>query len=147
MISLMARLARPTLALLVALLAASAVVLPATAPAQHGNGLYEPFPRAAVLERAKRFVDRFRLSEGARKLRFSEAQLSRGAFVDPAVTGLPKGSGLGRVGAGAASARAGVDGGGGSWLAAGAHVALVLLAIVVLAVLGGRRPRRRVAAL
>src|ERR671925_48044 len=142
----MARLVPPTVALLVALLAASAAALPATASAQHGNGLYEPFPRAAVLERAKRFVERFRSPDGARRLRFSEEQLARGAFVAAAVTGLPKGSGLGLTGAGAASARAGVRGGGGSWLAAGAQVALVLLAIVMLAILGGRRSRRRVAA-
>src|SRR5919109_5642431 len=123
----MARLVPPTVALLVALLAASAAALPATASAQHGNGLYEPFPRAAVLERAKRFVERFRSPNAARRLRFSEQQLARGAFVAPAVTGLPKGSGLGPTGAGAASARAGVrGGGGGSWLAPGAQVALVL---------------------
>jgi hypothetical protein len=142
----MARVVPPTVALLVAVLAASAAALPATASAQHGNGLYEPFPRAAVLERAKRFVERFRVPGTARRLHFSEQQLARGAFVAPAVAGLPKGSGLGPTGPGAASARAGVRGGGGSWLAAGAQVALVLLAIVMLAVLGGRRSRRRVAA-
>lgn len=142
----MARVVPPTVALLVAVLAASAAALPATASAQHGNGLYEPSPRAAVLERAKRFVERFGLPGTARRVRFSEQQLARGTFVDPAVTGLPKGTGLRPTGPGAASARAGVRGGGGSWLAAGAQVALVLVAIVMVAVLGGRRSRRRVAA-
>jgi hypothetical protein len=142
----MARLARPTMALLVALLVASAAAKPATAPAQHGNGLYEPFPRAAVLERAKRFVEGFRFPGAAERLRFSDEQLARGAFVDTRVTGLPKGDGLGRTPAGAASARAGVDEAGGSWLAPGVWITLVLVAVVTFAVLAGRRPRRRVAA-
>jgi hypothetical protein len=134
------------MALLVALLVASAAGKPATAAAQHGNGLYEPFPRAAVLERAKRFVEGFRFPAAAERLRFSDEQLARGVFVDTRVTGLPKGGGLGRTGAGAASARAGVDDGGGSWLAPGVWITLVLLAVVAFAVLAGRRPRRRVAA-
>ena len=134
------------MALLVALLVATAAARPATAPAQHGNGLYEPFPRAAVLERAKRFVEGFRSPGAAERLRFSDAQLARGAFVEPRVTGLPKAGGLGRTAAGAASARAGVDEGGGSWLAPGVWITLVLIAVVTFAVLAGRRPRRRVAA-
>jgi hypothetical protein len=133
------------MALLVALLVAGAAAKPATAPAQHGNGLYEPFPRAAVLERAKRFFEGFRFPGAAERLRFSDDQLARGAFVDTRVTGLPKGDGLGRTGAGAASARAGVDEGG-SWLAPGVLITLVLVAVVTFAVLAGRRPRRRVAA-
>jgi hypothetical protein len=132
--------------MLVAMLVASAAALPAAAAAQHGNGLYEPFPRAAVLERAKRFVERLRSPNAVEKLRFSDEQLARGAFVDPRVTGLPDNGGLGRTAAGAASARAGVAGGGGSSLTLWAQIPLVLLAIVAFAVLSGRRPGRRVAA-
>jgi hypothetical protein len=132
--------------MLVAMLIASAAALPAAAAAQHGNGLYEPFPRAAVLERAKRFVERLGSARAAQKLRFSDRQLARGAFVDPRETGLPEDGGLGRTGAGAASARAGVAGGGGSSLTPWAQIPLVLLAIVAIAMLSGRRPRRRVAA-
>jgi hypothetical protein len=141
----MTRQIRPILAMLVVALAASAA-LPGAAAAQHGNGLYEPFPRAAVAERAKRFVERLRAPRAAEKLRFSDEQLARGAFVEPRVTGLPAGAALGRTGAGAASARAGVESGGGSWLAAMVQVAGVLLAVVALAVLSRRRPSRRVAA-
>ena len=65
-ISPMARLKRSTVALLVAALAASAA-LPAVASAQHGNGLYEPFPEAAVRERAKRFVERLPLPRPLRR--------------------------------------------------------------------------------
>jgi hypothetical protein len=131
--------------MLVAMLVASAA-LPAAAAAQHGNGLYEPFPRAAVLERAKRFVERLRSPNAAERLRFSDEQLVRGAFVDPRVTGLPDNGGLGRTGGGAASARAGVAGDRGSSLTPWAQIPLVLLAIVAFAVLSGRRPDRRVAA-
>jgi hypothetical protein len=134
------------MALLVALLLAGTAARPDTAAAQHGNGLYEPFPRAAVLERAKRFVEGFRFPRAAERLRFSDEQLARGVFVDTRVTGLPKGDGLGRTPAAAASARAGVDEAAGSWLAPGVWITLVLVAVVTFAVLAGRRPRRRVAA-
>jgi hypothetical protein len=131
--------------MLAAVLVAGAA-LPVAAAAQHGNGLYEPFPRAAVLERAKRFVERLGEHKPAEQLRFSDEQLARGAFVDPRVTGLPDGAGLARTGPEAASSRAGVESGRGSWLAAMVQIALVLLAIGVLAVLSRRRPRRRVPA-
>jgi hypothetical protein len=141
----MTRQMRPILAMLVVALTAGAA-LPGAAAAQHGNGLYEPFPRAAVVERAKRFVERLRALREAENLRFSEEQLARGAFVEPRMTGLPAGAGLGRTGAGAASSRAGVESGGGSWLAAIVQIALALLVVVALAVLSRRRPSRRVAA-
>ena len=145
MIALMARHIRPTVAMLVAVLVAS-VALPVAAAAQHGNGLYEPFPRAAVLERAKRFVERLGEHNPAAQLRFSDKQLARGAFVDARVTGLPEGAGLARTGPGPASSRAGVESSRDSWLAVMIQIALVLLAIGALAVLSRRRPRRRVAA-
>jgi hypothetical protein len=81
----------------------------APARAQHGNGLYEPFPKAAVRERAKRFIER--LPTGAEGVRFSDARLARGVFIDPRRVGLPARDAL-PVGGRAASERAGVDGGG-----------------------------------
>ena len=102
-------------------MAAAALVLalvPA-AHAQNGNGLYEPFPKAAVEKRAKRFVERLRLGED---VRFSDGELDRGTFVDPREMSARGGS---------ASARGGV--------------LLIALAIAALPLLAGRRPRRRVA--
>ena len=121
--------ARPLAALV------TAALLLALAPAvsaQSGNGLYEPFPKAAVEKRAKRFVDRLRFGE---PLRFSDAQLERGVFVAPADQSAARGQ---------ASARAGVrDRGAGVPLVA--QILLIALAIAALPLLAGRRPRRRVA--
>jgi hypothetical protein len=122
--------ARPLAALV------TAALLLALAPAvsaQSGNGLYEPFPKAAVEKRAKRFVDRLRFGE---PLRFSDAQLDRGVFVGaPAAQSATSGD---------ASARAGVgDGEGGVPLVA--QILLIALAIAALPLLAGRRRRRRVA--
>ena len=125
----MGRAARPLAALVTA-----ALVL-ALAPAvfaQSGNGLYEPFPKAAVEKRAKRFVDRLRFGE---PLRFSQKQLERGVFVGPAAPSAPRGQ---------ASARAGV-GQGKSDVPLAAQILLIALAIAALPLLAGRRPRRRVA--
>jgi hypothetical protein len=115
--------------------AALVLALAATAPAQSGNGLYEPFPKAAVEKRAKRFVERLRLGEG---VRFSDAELDRGTFVDPT---------RGSVRRGEASARAGVEGDGGDdgGVPVAAQVVLVAFAIAALPLLAGRRPSRRVA--
>jgi hypothetical protein len=124
----------PRAARRVAVLASAALVL-ALAPAvsaQSGNGLYEPFPKAAVEKRAKRFVERLRLGEATR---FSNADLERGVFVDPSA---------GRVRGGKASARAGVRGSD-TGVPVAAQVVLVALAIAALPLLAGRRPRRRVA--
>jgi hypothetical protein len=132
----MARLLGSTAALLVSALAASAA-LPAIASPQHGNGLYEPFPEAAVRERAKRFVDRLPLAPAAAKVRLGDEELARGVFVDP---GLPP------SGPGAASTRAGVGDDGGSSLSPVTQIAVLVLVVVALPVLAGRRPRRRVAA-
>ena len=117
-----------------ALLAAAAVLLAAapTASAQSGNGLYEPFPKAAVEKRAKRFVERLRLGED---VRFSEGELERGAFV---------GASTGDVRGGGASARAGVDSGE-SDVPVVLQIMLIGLAIAALPLLAGWRPRRRVA--
>ena len=125
----MGRAARPLAALVTA-----ALVL-ALAPAvfaQSGNGLYEPFPKAAVETRAKRFVDRLRFGE---PLRFSKTQLERGVFVGPAAQGAARGQ---------ASVRAGV-GEGKSDVPLAAQILLIALAIAALPLLAGRRPRRRVA--
>jgi hypothetical protein len=120
-----------------AVLASAALVLalPATAFAQSGNGLYEPFPKAAVDKRAKRFVERLRLGE---EVRFSKDELNRGVFV---------GSEKGAASRGQASARAGAGDGeqGGSGVPVVLQVLLVALAIAALPLLAGRRPRRRVA--
>ena len=112
--------------------AALVVALAPNASAQSGNGLYEPFPKAAVEKRAKRFVERLNLGEA---VRFSDAELDRGVFVNP---GRPTPA------AGAPSARAGV-GGESSGLPVLAQIVLLALAITVLPLLAARRPRRRVA--
>jgi hypothetical protein len=117
-----------------ALLASTALVL-AMAPAasaQSGNGLYEPFPKAAVEKRAKRFVERLRLGE---EVRFSEAELDHGMFVDPKA---------GSAGGGQASARAGVDDAD-AGVPVVLQILLIALAIAALPLLAGWRPRRRVA--
>jgi hypothetical protein len=129
----MARLRRSTAGLLVAALAAIAV-LPAAASGQNGNGLYEPFPEAAIQERAQRFVERLPLPEAAR---LSDEQLERGVYVDPRLAPSSQGP---------ASARAGVGNDGGSDLSPVTQVALLLLAVVALSVLAGRRLKRHVAA-
>lgn len=119
-----------------AVLASAALVLALapTAVAQSGNGLYEPFPKAAVDKRAKRFVERLRLGE---EVRFSKDELNRGVFVGP------RG---GTQSFGGASARAGVERGDqGSGVPVVVQVLLVALAIAALPLLAGRRPRRRVA--
>jgi hypothetical protein len=123
-----------------AVLSAVWLVVAPSASAQGGNGLYEPFPKAAVEKRAERFVERLRFGE---PVRFSDDQLERGAFVDPSAVqieeGLRGGSGPGR-----ASARAGVDERGPD-VPAIAQIAIVALAIAALPLLAARRPRRRVA--
>ena len=119
-----------------AVLASAALVLALapTAVAQSGNGLYEPFPKAAVDKRAKRFVERLRLGE---EVRFSKDELKRGGFVG-------RRGGTQRFGC--ASARAGVERGDqGSGVPVVVQVLLVALAIAALPLLAGRRPRRRVA--
>jgi hypothetical protein len=117
-----------------ALLAGGALLLALapTASAQSGNGLYEPFPKAAVEKRAKRFVERLRLGE---EIRFSHAELERGTFVGPHAS---------RVRGGGASARAGVEGAESS-VPVVLQVLLIALAIAALPLLAGWRPRRRVA--
>jgi hypothetical protein len=120
-----------------AVLASAALVLALapTASAQSGNGLYEPFPKAAVDKRAKRFVERLRLGEA---VRFSDAELDQGVLI---------GAKAGAARGGVASARAGVEGEeqGGSGVPAPVQALLVTLAIAALPLLAGRRPRRRVA--
>jgi hypothetical protein len=119
---------------LVSVLAAAALVLALVpgASAQSGNGLYEPFPKAAVEKRAKRFVERLRLGEATR---VSSDDLERGVFLDPRA---------GRADSGQASARAGAEGSDGG-VPVALQVVLIALAIAALPLLAGRRPRRRVA--
>jgi hypothetical protein len=108
------------------------LALAPTASAQTGNGLYEPFPKAAVEKRAKRFVERLQLGE---EVRFSDAELERGTFVGRTAS---------NVGGGEASARAGVRGSE-SGVPVALQVVLIALAIAALPLLAGWRPRRRVA--
>jgi len=117
-----------------AVLAGAALVLALapTAGAQNGNGLYEPFPKAAVDKRAKRFVERLRLGEG---VRFSDSELDRGVFVERKA---------GSARAGEASARAGIEHSD-SGVPVALQILLIALAIAALPLLAGRRPRRRVA--
>ena len=117
-----------------ALLAGAALVLAfaSTASAQSGNGLYEPFPKAAVEKRAKRFVERLRLGE---EVRFSNAELNRGTFVDSTADS---------VRGGGPSARAGVDDND-MGVPVVLQILLIALAITALPLLAGWRPRRRVA--
>ena len=126
----MGRAARPIAALVTAALV---LALAPAVSAQSGNGLYEPFPKAAVEKRAKRFVDRLRFGE---PLRFSDTQLEQGVFVGTDAAG-----GATR---GQASDRAGV-GEGESDVPLAAQILLIALAISALQLLAGRRPRRRVA--
>ena len=117
-----------------AVLASAALVL-ALAPnasAQGGNGLYEPFPKAAVEKRAKRFVERLRFGES---VRFSDAELDRGTFVDRRAE---------VVRGGEASARAGVEADKND-VPLAAQAVLIALAIAALPLLAGRRPSRSVA--
>lgn len=120
-------------AIALVLLAATPLALAPAASAQSGNGLYEPFPKAAVEKRAKRFVDRLRFGE---PVRFSEAQLERGAFVDPRAPQIAT--------PGQASARAGVERGR-TDVPLAAQILLIALATAALPLLGGRRTRRSVA--
>jgi hypothetical protein len=112
--------------------AALVLALAQTASAQGGNGLYEPFPKAAVEKRAKRFIERLRFGES---MRFSDAELERGTFLDPRAAGVRDGS---------ASARAGSEGGT-SDVPLAAQVLLIALAIAALPLLAGRRPSRSAA--
>jgi len=117
-----------------ALLAGAALVLAfaSTASAQSGNGLYEPFPKAAVEKRTSspsrsRYTKRF--------ARFSNAELNRGTFVDSTADS---------VRGGGPSARAGVDDND-MGVPVVLQILLIALAITALPLLAGWRPRRRVA--
>jgi hypothetical protein len=92
---------------LAALVLASAAWSP-QALAQSGNGLYEPFPEAAVKERAQRYVERLGDRTPGSRRPFSDAELERGVFVDPDRSGVAEPA-L-RPGAGGASARSGAAG-------------------------------------
>ncbi len=53
------------------------------ATAQSGNGLYEPFPEAAVKNRAQRYVGRLGDRAPLPGRRYSDAELAAGVFVRP----------------------------------------------------------------
>jgi hypothetical protein len=129
---------RAARALAVLTLAAPPLAFGPAAFAQTGNGLYEPFPKAAVEKRAKRFVDQLRFQE---PVRFSNAQLERGAFVDARAVQIdePLSESAAR---GEASARARADRGDADGVPLPAQVLLLALATAALALLAGRRPRR-----
>jgi hypothetical protein len=141
----MTRIIRSSVVLLVAALGVGGA-LPAAALAQHGNGLYEPFPKAAVKERAKRFIERLPLGSSG-KIRFRDDELARGVFVDPRAMGVAaglRGSSARADAGGSPSSRAGANhGDGDGGLPALVQIALVLIAVVALPVLAARRPRRR----
>ena len=111
-------------------------LLPATALAQGGNGLYEPFPKAAVEKRAKRFVQRL-----DSPVRFSERDLDEGTFVDPGAIGIERGLAPAAT-LGGASERAGTAGDGSS-VPVVLQLLLVALCAISLPLIAGRRPTRR----
>jgi hypothetical protein len=55
--------------------------------AQSGNGLYEPFPEAAVKKRAQRYVERLGARAPGAAPRVSDVELARGVFVRPGPSG------------------------------------------------------------
>ena len=117
--------ARTTASRFAALLLAALAIGMAWSPiasGQSGNGLYEPFPEAAVKKRAQRYVERLgeRLPDDGR--RYTDAELAGGVFVRPDASVPPL-----RLGGGAASTRAGSAG--------SADMALLLQALALAAVL------------
>src|SRR5918911_4631820 len=58
------------------------------APAAHGNGLYQPFPKSGK-ERARRYISHLP-TRPAGRTRFSDAELARGVVVSPRAVGLPE---------------------------------------------------------
>ena len=105
-------------------------IAPLPARAQSGNGLYEPFPEAAVKERARRYVERLGDRTPTPGKRYSDSDLAAGVFVQG---GHPL-----NVSPGPASMRAG---GGGDDVATPLQIVLValLLAGVTAALLAWRR--------
>jgi hypothetical protein len=114
-----------------AALVAVALLAPA-APAQNGNGLYEPFPQGAAKKRAKRFVSRL-----PTRVRFSDKDLARGVFL--ADRALP------RTEAAPAASRAGVDKRSGGSSGTALQLALVALPVAGACALARRRRSGRVA--
>jgi hypothetical protein len=101
-----------------------------------GNGLYEPFPEAAVKKRAERYVEQLRGRIPAAQPRFTDAQLTRGAFVAGAAP-LPRPT----PAADSATGRAGDSAADGVPFVVQLFVLLGLLAVPMLAL----RARARVA--
>jgi hypothetical protein len=99
--------------LALALLLAALALPVSPGRAQSGNGLYEPFPEAAIKERAQRYVEGLTSRTAEPGRRYSEAELERGAFVDADVAGrsvgpvrgadAPRGSPTERAGGGGTS--------------------------------------------
>jgi hypothetical protein len=108
------------------------------AAAQSGNGLYEPFPEAAVKKRAQRYVERLgdRNPEAGR--RYSDAELAAGVFVRPDRQGDGLSASGGGSPRGAASARAG---GGGAEMALPLQLLLLAAALALPAAAFANRAR------
>lgn len=110
-------------------------VLPvAPAAAQSGNGLYEPFPEAAVKKRAQRYVDGLRGRTAEPERRYSDAELAAGTFVraGPAGPALKPAGAAGEArGAGAQSASVRAGGGGTVNVALPLQLFLLVLALAL----------------
>ena len=120
--------------------AALAVGLGALAPparAQSGNGLYEPFPEAAVKQRAQRYVERLSDRTPGTGRHYSDARLGEGVFVRPG----PGGRALSAPARGAASGRAGDRNPSGLAPAVQLLLLLAALALPAAALLGRARTR------
>jgi len=138
------------------LLVASGLPAP-RALAQSGNGLYEPFPEAAVKKRAQRYVEGLRGRTAEPGRRYSDAELAAGAFVRagpkaptlvvPGADPTRAGSDAPRRDAGPATARAGGQSGsgGGGDLALPWQLLLLSLALTAPAALIVKRARTRAA--
>ena len=116
--------------LALALLLASAALPLAPSHGQSGNGLYEPFPEAAVKKRAQRYVEGLSSRTAQPAPRYSDARLAAGTFVDP--DGEPAAPLRPAVGAGRASATERAGGG-----ATGTEPALALQLGLIALVLAG----------
>jgi hypothetical protein len=113
-----------------AALAAVAALLSGGTPAHaaHGNGLYQPFPKGAAQERARRYISHLP-TRPAGRTRFSDAELARGVVVSPRAVGLPEQAALPAAAKRIATRRAGD--GSGSGLPLSAQLLLVVAALGV----------------
>jgi hypothetical protein len=128
---------------------AAIVALPQAPPAaaQTGNGLYEPFPKAAVRERAKRFVRQLPNPPVGERGRLADSELARGVFVRPREVGLVGAAPLSpRPAPGPASVRAGTEGRSTATIGTGVGLLLVIAAAAGGPLLASRRRERAASA-